>query len=131
MLARFLNMEIWVYNLYLQSSRTSKQIGIIKGAEESWSILESHLCSFLFVIRIFINVLKISEYLSYKEERLVLLTVSELPVSVSLDLLLWAHDNTVNHGRSTWQMILAHLMLDDNQCKKRMIPKIPPTVPNL
>lgn len=88
MLARFLNMETWVYNLYLQSSRTSKQIGIIKGAEESWSILESHLCSFLFVIRIFINVLKISEYLSYKEERLLLLTVSELPVYVSLDLLL-------------------------------------------
>lgn len=124
-------METWVYNLFLQSSRTSKQIGVINGAVESWSILESHLCSFLFVIQIFINIPKTSEYLSYKEERLLLLTVSEVPVVVSKDLLLWAHDNTINHGRSTWQMILVHLMLDDNQCKERVIPKIPHTVPNL
>lgn len=94
-------METWVYNLFLQSSRTSEQIGVINGAEESWSILESHLCSFLFVIQVFINIQKISEYLSYKEERLLLLTVSELPAYVSLDLLLWANDNTINHGRST------------------------------
>lgn len=131
LLARLLNMDTWVYNLFLQSSRTSKQIGVINGAEESWSILELHLCSFLFVIRVFINILKISEYLSFKEERLLLLTVSELPVIVSEDLLLWVHDNTINHGRSTWQMTLARLMLYDNQCKKRVISKIPRTVPNL